>query len=81
MPTIIDVRTPEEYAEGHVEGAINFPLTDLANGALPGQGRSTQITLYCHSGARSEVAKKILENNGYTQVKNGGGLRDMGLVE
>ena len=70
---IIDVREPEEYALGHVDGAINIPPSELINGSdqLVGIPKNTEIIVYCVSGSRSNVAKNILEQNGFTNITNG----------
>lgn len=70
---IIDVREPEEYAKGHVKGAINIPPSQLLNGAveLADTPRDTTLILYCVSGSRSAVAKNILTSMGFTDVING----------
>lgn len=74
MPTLyIDVRTKKEFDEGHREGALNAPLSELQEGNLPNLPKDTDISLYCHSGARSAVAKDIFELYGFTNVKNAGG--------
>lgn len=66
---LIDVRSPQEYKEGHLEGSINFPLYDLErkyNSKL--QNKNNTIILYCQSGSRSKRALKILKEQGYTSV-------------
>lgn len=70
---IIDVREPEEYARGHVKGAINIPPARLMNGAkeLAGVPKSTELILYCMSGSRSSVAMNILNRLGFTNTVNG----------
>lgn len=70
---IIDVREPQEYARGHVDGAINIPPDQLMGGAkaLEEIPKDTQLVLYCITGARSSVAKNILEKLGFTNVVNG----------
>lgn len=70
---IIDAREPEEYAGGHVEGAINIPPATLMNGAkeLNDIPKDAEIVVYCVSGSRSNVSKHILEQMGYTHVVNG----------
>lgn len=70
---IVDVREPEEYANGHIEGAINMPPSSLMNGAkeLDGIPKDAEIILYCVSGSRSNVSKHILEQLGYTNIVNG----------
>lgn len=70
---IIDVREPEEYARGHVEGALNIPPSQLLNGAteLADAPKDTELVLYCVSGSRSNVAKNILQSYGFTNIING----------
>lgn len=76
-PLVVDVRTPGEYHSGAYPGAINIPLDDLQMriGELGGQSR--EITLYCASGARSAYGQRILQQMGFTNVKNGGGIMQM----
>ena len=71
---LLDVRTPQEYGEGHIPGSVNVPLQTLdGEGAVPA-GRDAPLFVYCHSGARSAQAVKLLARMGYTQVKNIGGM-------
>lgn len=70
---IIDVREPQEFAGGHVAGAINLPPSKLM-GDLPeltSVAKDTEIILYCRSGSRSNVAIQILKSKGYTNLING----------
>jgi phage shock protein E len=74
----VDVRTREEYAAGHVAGAIHIPHTEMARRyAELDRYDDKQIILYCRTGRRSGVAQMILENQGFDNVVNGGGLRDL----
>lgn len=70
---IIDVREPEEYVTGHVEGALNIPPSELMNGAkqLAKIPKDTEIVLYCRTGSRSNVAISILRSLGFTNLVNG----------
>lgn len=70
---IIDVREPEEYARGHVDGAINIPPSELMAGAksLQNTPKDTELILYCVSGSRSNVAGHILQGQGFTNIVNG----------
>lgn len=70
---IIDVREPQEYAGGHVDGAVNVPLMSLAQGAtaLADIAKDEQIIVYCNSGNRSGQATNALKRQGYTNVING----------
>lgn len=73
MKVIIDVREPEEFASGHVEGAINIPPSSLINGAqeLAQVPKDAEIIVYCLSGSRSNVSKHILEQLGFENIQNG----------
>lgn len=73
---IIDVRSPQEYATGHVKGAINIPYELIAQqiGTLSGVEQTTPLLLYCLSGARSAVACGILAQLGFSNAVNGGAL-------
>ena len=64
-------RTPQEYAEGHVKGSVNIPLDKVASNLKKFDGKN-QIVVFCRSGNRSGQAKAILNQNGYTNVVNGG---------
>ena len=70
---VIDVREPDEYAQGHVEGAINIPPDQLLAGApqLKDIPKDHPIILYCKSGARSNSASHILDALGFTNLTNG----------
>ncbi|WP_054252914.1 rhodanese-like domain-containing protein [Neofamilia massiliensis] len=70
--TIIDVRTPEEYQGGHLPGAINIPVDNLANEIR--EDLDQVIVVYCQSGRRSEAASEILKDLGYKVVLDGGGI-------
>jgi rhodanese-related sulfurtransferase len=70
---LVDVRTPEEYASGHIPGAINIPH-DVIGSQLPTQDRDALIILYCRSGNRSGIAKKTLEAAGFKKVVNFGAV-------
>jgi len=71
---LLDVRTPEEYAAGHIEEATNFPLQDLQAGTMPGTDKKQTIFVYCHSGNRSGQATTILKNAGYTNIVDLGAM-------
>ena len=71
---LVDVRTPEEYAEGHLPEAVNIPFEPIAEAfAKPGIAKDTPVVVYCRSGRRSGIAKESLEKAGYQEVYNGGG--------
>ena len=69
---IIDVRTPGEYAGGHIKGSKNIPLQSLSNN-LSKINKNKPVITCCASGMRSASAKSVLQNNGFTEVHNGGG--------
>ena len=71
--TIIDVREPEEFNQGHVDGALNIPPTALMAGAqaLNNIPKNASIIVYCRTGSRSNVAEQILRSHGYTDIING----------
>ncbi len=68
---LVDVRTPAEFAEGHVNGSVNIPL-DRVIAELPKFKNKKNIIVFCRSGNRSGQAKSILEQNGISGVVNGG---------
>jgi phage shock protein E len=73
----IDVRSPGEYSQGHLEQASNIPWDGIEAGIQALKlDRDTPIYLYCASGYRSEVARERLQRRGYTRVTNAGGLED-----
>ena len=70
----IDVRTPAEYASGHINGAINIEFQDIGHRIKQvTDDRSTDIRVYCRSGRRSGVARETLLKLGYDNVRNEGG--------
>ncbi|MFA5329828.1 MAG: FAD-dependent oxidoreductase [Prolixibacteraceae bacterium] len=74
---VIDVRTPEEFRSGAYPGAINIPLDELQTRMNELGSHSRDITLYCASGARSAYGQRFLMQQGFTNVKNGGGIMQM----
>jgi phage shock protein E len=74
----IDARTDSEYSSGHVEGAHNIPYDEIAEKiASVTSDKNAYIHLYCRSGNRSGKALKVLENMGYTNAHNDGGISDL----
>ena len=66
---IIDVRTPAEFAEGHVEGSINLDLeSGQFEAELPNLDPAQPYIVYCRSGRRSGVAVEIMKASGFTQI-------------
>ncbi|MBL4913179.1 rhodanese-like domain-containing protein [Shewanella schlegeliana] len=73
---VVDVRTPGEFAQGHLPNAINIPYeqinTKFANKQI---AKDRSVVVYCRSGNRSGIAKQMLVSEGYTHVYNGGGYQ------
>ena len=74
---VVDVRTPGEYRSGHYEGAKNIPLSQLRSRLAELGPKDGHIIVYCRSGSRSAVAKRLLERVGFTRVEDGGSLSRM----
>lgn len=74
----VDVRTKEEFDAGHLEGAVNIPLGDIAKRKqeIKGLGH-TPVVFYCRSGNRSGSAVAFLQREGYGKIYNGGSLTDV----
>jgi phage shock protein E len=75
--SIVDVRTPGEYVDGHYPGAINIPLNEIPQRLDEFKELKMPIVAYCRSGARSGTAVSVLKQNGFSEVYNGGGLNDL----
>ncbi|VUX08313.1 rhodanese-like domain-containing protein [Streptococcus vestibularis] len=73
---LIDVRSPEEYAEGHVKDALLIPHTQFFSADIPAE-KEASIYLYCKMGPRAEFTAGVLRERGFTKVINLGGLDDM----
>ena len=72
---VIDVRTPEEYSLGHIDGAVNIPLDELRS-RLDEIPSGKPVFLYCGVGLRGYLASNILKDNGFRDVRNlVGGLK------
>jgi len=66
---VLDVRTPEEFAAGHVPGAINIPHTELAARVAELEGsRDSDIVVYCRTGKRAAEALGVLEKSGFKRL-------------
>jgi NADPH-dependent 2,4-dienoyl-CoA reductase/sulfur reductase-like enzyme/rhodanese-related sulfurtransferase len=76
-PIVVDVRTPEEFRSGAYPGAVNIPLDELQTRISELGNMSREITLYCASGARSAYGQQVLQQLGFANVKNGGGIMQM----
>ncbi len=71
---LLDVRTPAEYREGHIPGSKNIPLQALDETEEIVENKMTPIFVHCLSGGRSRQAAAILQQMGYSNVKNIGGI-------
>jgi NADPH-dependent 2,4-dienoyl-CoA reductase/sulfur reductase-like enzyme/rhodanese-related sulfurtransferase len=78
-PYLVDVRTPQEYADGHIPEAVNLPVDDLRTrlGELP---RDRQIGVYCQLGQRGYLATRILRQTGFRAANVGGGYKTYRLL-
>ena len=74
---ILDVRRPDEYAEGHIPGAINVPNEEIGTTEIAELPNKSQLILvYCRSGRRSKEASEKLVKLGYTNIVEFGGIQD-----
>jgi len=71
--TIIDVRTPGEFMMGNVKGSINIPLDEVSSRVEEFKNIQGNVVLCCASGGRSGQATMFLQQNGLSNVYNGGG--------
>ena len=80
---LVDVRTAEEYAEGHIEGAINIDVKkeNFMNEALARLDNQRPVAVYCKSGRRSASAAKMLVKKGFTVVNLQGGIMGWTLLK
>ena len=75
---VIDVRSQEEWDAGHLDQAIRITHTEITEKiADVTEDKSAKIILHCQKGGRAGRAKEALEEMGYTNVENGGGIEDM----
>jgi rhodanese-related sulfurtransferase len=75
--TLIDVRTPEEFADGYIAGAINLSLGSIQAGLFPDVDKTTKVYVYCRSGNRSAEAKQLLSKAGFSNVVDLGGIEEV----
>ena len=75
---VIDVRTKQEYDQGHLKNAVNIPYDEI-KGKIKNHVKdiNENIIVYCRSGRRSGIAKKNLDDMGYKNVINAGAYRDL----
>jgi len=67
---LLDVRSPEEYAGGHLPGAVNIPVQELDRRMAEVGPRDGEVVLYCRSGSRSARATELLRRHGFSKVHN-----------
>jgi rhodanese-related sulfurtransferase len=68
--TLIDVREPDEFAAGHVPGAVNMPMSTFNPAAMPASTPDKPVVVMCRSGNRSSQVEAFLANNGRADVRN-----------
>ena len=74
---IIDVRTDQEWSNGHLASAIHIPLGEIQSKLESlSEHKDSEIYLYCGAGRRAEAARTILSNAGFTNLTNAGGIKD-----
>lgn len=77
---IVDVRTPEEFKDGHIEGSLNIPLDEIG-GAITWLQKDVPTVVVCASGNRSSAAVGILKDSGFEKVYNGGAWDSLGNIK
>lgn len=75
--TIVDVRTPEEFESGNVEGSVNIPLNTVPDNLEKFKNMEGDIVLCCRSGQRSGQALMWLQQQGVKNLHNAGGYTDV----
>ena len=79
---LLDVRTKEEYEDGHIPQSVNLDVSEIQNARTLFPDPNTPLFVHCHSGARSAYAVQLLKRMGYRSVKNIGGIASYtGTVE
>ena len=71
---LLDVRTPSEYAGGHIPRSKNVPLQTIDKVSRVAENKDVPLFVYCQSGARSRQAVQVLRQMGYNHVENLGGI-------
>ncbi|NAW79529.1 rhodanese-like domain-containing protein [Vibrio sp. V33_P6A3T137] len=74
---LIDVRTEQEFMQGHLDSAQHIPLSEIMNSGLTQFAKDQPIVLYCRTGNRSNIAKQHLIKQGFTHVHDAGGLDEI----
>ncbi len=65
---IVDVRSTKEFAQGHIPGALNIPYNDLAHNRQLTAYKEQPIIIYCRSGRRAQIARQLLQEQGFKQL-------------
>jgi phage shock protein E len=73
---LVDVRTPDEFEAGHLDGAKNIPLSEVTTRMEEFGPKDGVVVVYCRSGRRSGQVKRTLGMAGFTAVHNAGGMAD-----
>jgi phage shock protein E len=74
---VIDVRATDEFAAGHLDGAVNYNVEDgTLEQALPSLDPNANYVVYCRSGRRSAIAVDLMKENGFTQIADLGSLEE-----
>lgn len=73
---LVDVRTPGEFAAGHIDGALNIPVDQIEARAKELGARDRPVVVYCRSGARSAAAAATLKRMGFQKIEDIGSMRN-----
>lgn len=73
---LLDVRSPEEFADGHLPGAIHIPVDELPSRLAELEPRHAAVVVYCRSGRRSARAAELLRTSGFDAVHDLGAMSD-----
>ena len=77
MLVLLDVRTPDEFAAGHLQGATNIDVEDPSfTDQIAELDKSGHYVVYCHSGRRSAIAAQAMKDAGFTDVSDAGGMQE-----
>ena len=71
---LLDVRTPAEYIQGHIPGSTNIPLHAIEDVEFMAESKEDPLYVYCHTGVRSRLAVDQLQEMGYRNARNIGGI-------
>ena len=78
--TLLDVRSPMEFEENHIPGAINIPLDIVESSIKQISEMQKPVVVYCLSGGRSSTVTSILQQNGIQDIYNGGGIFSLNYI-